>query len=602
MSSDKITKPSGPYASVEKQELRRTLIYAFLTSGVFTAARVREFIDHWNAVYADDNSKHPLWCIRPSSSGKTEGQMLKANADNLSDRMKNMWWYCASHITDVQDIEVLQLICIQCGYVPFDSKEECWEFLSSLAFGPMDESEDLPEAGVSRGVRDKDEVLPEPPEGMGFNFGDEHGPKRPKGSADGNSGATEKPLESMELEEVRNYAKSLEKALKLKEGPPKTPTSNEGNITALLSPLVSSLQMLTERMGDSAEANKAKAADSGGAAPESADQKAAKRLVKLTRWDAHLNAAEKLTDAEMAREEEEDTIRSAQEVRKKQGSTPMVIAYNLAIDDQTNCKVKVLRCNTIAEMDQSLFSQSELQEMEADLLHYQRRLRALRTKIATIQRAMRDEQLGKSDVASATMELLAKEEGGEVINPTAKRIHDAAKARVKEDTTLASMQAMASFQVSQSQMQAQLKTLSQNFSAAAPTGLATWQQAGLKLADGGKGGGGKGGGKGLSNRQTNPKLRHVDGEVYHADLKGFVAPDPTQYPVDLKWDMSSPHQGIVHKPTDIPIWPGKCECGVTGHQRSECPANKWTNGDGKTQVNWRWLFANKYCNGMGKPQ
>jgi hypothetical protein len=597
--------PSGPYASDEKQEQRKSLLYAFLAGGAFTAVQVREFIDLWNDAYAENTRSNPLWCVRPR--GATDDELLKACATNLADKMKNMWWYDLNRVTDVVDLEILKLVCVQCGYMPMDTKEECWEFLGDQAYGPMDEPDDLPEAGIAREVRSKDEVLPAPPVGM-CQMADEGSfdvPAKKRRTVE----SAGKSFEDMTPDEMEDHIKGLEKTLRERKDETEhrrtspNPEVGVASFAALLSPLVTSIQSLADRM-ESAEA-KAKPL---GAAAESLEQKAARRLIKLTKWDAHLAASEKLTDAEMAREEEEDGIRQMQEVRKKIGTTPMIMAYNLAIDEQTNCKVKVLRCNTVQESDDSLFSVAELQENEAELQHYQRRLRSLRTKIATISKAMKDELKGKHDVAQTTMEMLAKEECGDTVNPTAKRIHDAAKAKVKDDCNLSSMQVVASFaqsqsifQASRSQMQAQSVATGSYASAA---GATSWQgsDGGSKGGKGGSKGGGAGGKGGLTLRQSSPRFRHVDGEVYHVNLKGYVAPDPFQYPQDQKWDMSGSNQGIVHRPTDNPPWPGKCECGQVGHQRSECPADKWTNAAGLTQVNWRWLFKEGHCTGMGKPK
>ena len=315
-----------------------------------------------------------------------------------------------------------------------------------------------------------------------------------------------------------------------------------------------------------------------------------------------------MTDAELVREEEEDAIRQQQEVRKVQGNSTMDIHCNLCIEEQTRCKIKMLRYDMVREMDQRLFSAEDIQANESEYKANLRQLRQLRTKLSTISLAMRSYKASKPSEAALVMEKLAKEEAGTTVNLTAKRLHDAAKAELKQEQQLASVAALQQISQQQQSLAVQFGSISNGSgslaSVAAPFGKCG---GGSPYQDASKGGGKGSGGKG-TRRQSNYKFRHVDGSTYHADLAGWIAPDPFQFPVDAAFRMDGPNQGIVHTPSDN--WPGRCECGQEGHQRSECPANKWTDRDGKTRVNWRWLFANpngvgkpgNYCDGGGKPQ
>ena len=105
----------------------------------------------------------------------------------------------------------------------------------------------------------------------------------------------------------------------------------------------------------------------------------------------------------------------------------------------------------------------------------------------------------------------------------------------------------------------------------------------------------------MSGRQKGYSIRWVDGTHYDQSLAGKMVPHSGQFPRKAKiFDMDAPGtNGIVNDPKVCALVCGFC--GTTGHQASECPPME-EQRDGKTYVNWRWLFKKGLCKGDGSPK
>jgi hypothetical protein len=102
----------------------------------------------------------------------------------------------------------------------------------------------------------------------------------------------------------------------------------------------------------------------------------------------------------------------------------------------------------------------------------------------------------------------------------------------------------------------------------------------------------------MTESQQRHSVKWVDGSVYDASLAGTMAPDPSIFPMAAKFKLDAVNGGVVHDASNCSI---VCSgCAQLGHQFSECPAREWQQG-GQKYVNFRWLYASKFCKADGKP-
>ena len=114
---------------------RTGFYHQFLTDGLFTVDQLLELREIYNAALANNSAQHPRWIKKPQTSSPPAAdearEYLLILAGRLADPLARLPLLDYDHVTDEDDLFMLQLSCVQAGYVPLKTTGECYMASSS---------------------------------------------------------------------------------------------------------------------------------------------------------------------------------------------------------------------------------------------------------------------------------------------------------------------------------------------------------------------------------------------------------------------------------------------------------------------------------------
>jgi hypothetical protein len=305
--------------------------------------------------------------------------------------------------------------------------------------------------------------------------------------------------------------------------------------------------------------------------------------------------------ADLLLAEREDEIRMASRHQKVQFPTSANdFRFNTVLDEITGIKVRLERIQAMQELpggsprDQQLLQVKE-QAFRVDL-------EGLRMKRDLCVRVKEQHDLGNEELAEQLYKEYLHEEQGLQRNPDVERLLKKAKLEVKESQQMkfsaAMTQAQSMWGDIGASLQAQTKSLQQLAQGSGSISTGSPAKPGRVVKQGGPAAGGPAAGAdGMSQFQRTFKMHWVDAEVYHESLKGKLAPHPRAFPSGDRWAMDAAGTKGLVTPAGSKV---PCAfCSTVGHQHSECPARE-EQKNGKTYVNFRWLYEAGMCTARGQ--
>ena len=582
--------------------------HKFLTDGLFTVDQLLELREIYNAALADDSARHPLWIKKPQapatpSDDETQEYMLII-AGRLAEPLARLPLLDYDHVTDEDDLFLLQLSCVQAGYMYLGSLGECYGFFEQKALTPILVESDIPPPGQQRKTRtDSTPLMPLP--------------KCVEWVRQGPYKAYLASVSMVQVNQVADMAKKMttkEREMllaalglpaakpqeapsldKSSPGPASMTTMLDSEaigrgITAGLQPLLQSLGALQDQLPVSGKRLNCKISRDKDESESEEETDADSFLEKEMKFGG-LGLAKKARSFESMRMDAEcNKIRDSQRIRKlaEKDLDRYGLEWNQAIDEETSLLIQVERMDHLKERDgvsDKVLEKCQLQEKFAYT-----RLAGLKEKQQILDSCLAANRVGRYEEAAAQLKLYTQELCEEGESKLVKRIRDKARANVKQEKELVLLEAVA--RIGRTDGSAARASEVRNDSRAYPASNDRGRDSGSqRVVRDQRAGAARGG------ASSDFQMRWVDGSLFDSSIAGIQCPDPNSFPGFYKMKLDAPNGGILHSAN----WRGTCgACGKVGHAHSECPPNKWEAG-GQKYANVRWLYNSKFCDEQGRP-
>ena len=558
---------------------------------------IRELL---NDLLADGKSMDPNWIKKPQrAETATDEDYRLVLASRLAPGLASLKWLDYQHVTDEDDLGMLQISLAQAGYPLLSTVDECYEFFEKKALGPVRDQDDMPSrAGALRQVRKASEpmcVLPEDCMREG-----------PYKSVKANLRAEQ--LAALKTQFGLLSASDREAigvvALEQDDEPrPQEAQVAGSGVAQALAPLVSQIGQMLEGMQELTQGGQKRLKVEVKKADDDEEEDEGKLTVdqRLLRelnlgCVASNSTAKRSSISDMQMNPAVRRINDNQRIRRKVEDSEYNRRFNESLAEET---VWLTRLEKIDHLKDRASDLDVIAKCKVKEEHIQEMLEGEKQKQEMLEICIEDHQLGNCREAAECHRLYKKALAHDFRSPFCKKIKEQARTNVKQDRDAAILEHIVRGQASGAN--GGFSGRRQEAREWRAPDEDQWlekqsrRQVEKREREGGKGKGGR-------NTTENFKMRpYVDGTVYDASLAGIKAPDPADFGGYYKARMDAPgidgEMGKIHRAG----WLGTCGfCSKVGHSLTECPASK-VAADGKEYVNFRWLYSKRFCQANGRP-